>query len=56
MMTGVYPETHGIVNNELAQLGVESSPWHHMRSDVRASTIFDLAKEQASAPLRCFGR
>ena len=27
MMTGVYPETHGIVNNELAQLGVESSPW-----------------------------
>ena len=54
MMTGVYPETHGIVNNELAQLGVESSPWHHMRSDVRASTIFDLAKEQGLSTAAVF--
>lgn len=46
MMTGVYPETHGIVNNEKPEVCVRSSLWQHMREDVHAKTIFDYAKEQ----------
>lgn len=45
MMTGVYPETHGIVNNELPEVCVRSSLWQHERSMVHAKSIFDWAKE-----------
>ena len=44
MMTGVYPETHGIVNNERPEVCVRSSLWQHMRASVRAKTLFDHAK------------
>lgn len=44
MMTGVYPETHGIINNEQLCIGQISSPWVHMRDAVKAPTIFDHAK------------
>ena len=45
MMTGVYPETHGIVNNELPEVCVRSSLWQHERSMVHARSLFDWAKE-----------
>lgn len=45
MMTGVYPETHGIVNNERPELLVRSSLWQHERSLVKAKSIFDYAHE-----------
>ena len=45
MMTGVYPETHGVVNNEKPEVCVRSSLWQHMRESVKAKTIFDYAKE-----------
>ena len=46
MMTGVYPDRHGIVNNEQPLLGVTGGPWQHMREMVHAKNIFDYAKEQ----------
>ena len=46
MMTGVYPEKHGIVNNERPDLCVKSAKWQHMRDMVHAKSIFDYAKEQ----------
>lgn len=46
MMTGVYPDRHGIVNNEQPAVCVKSSPWQHMRKSVSAKSIFDWAKEQ----------
>lgn len=44
MMTGVYPDRHGVVNNEQAIMGMAKAPWHHYRSAVKAPTIFDYAK------------
>jgi len=43
MMTGVYPERHGIVNNESEVMCEKSSPWQFERSLVQASTVFDAA-------------
>ena len=45
MMTGVYPETHGIVNNEQPIVCERSSLWQHMRDMVHAKSVFDYAKE-----------
>ena len=44
MMTGVYPESHGVVSNDQPTLLERSSPWRHMRADVKGRTIFDEAK------------
>ena len=44
MMTGVYPNKHGVINNEQLIMGELSSKWIHFRKSVTASTIFDWAK------------
>ncbi|NLG25169.1 MAG: alkaline phosphatase family protein [Clostridiales bacterium] len=44
MMTGVYPDRHGVVNNEQPRLCEVSSPWIHFRESVKAPTVFDCAK------------
>ena len=45
MMTGVYPDRHGIVNNEQVIPGEKHSKWVHFRESVQAKTIFDYAHE-----------
>lgn len=45
MMTGVYPDKHGIFNNETAVMCKKGTPWQHERSLVKAKSIFDWAKE-----------
>lgn len=45
MQTGLYPDKHGIVNNEQAIMCEKSSLWQHMRSYIKGKTIFDWAKE-----------
>ena len=37
MMTGCYPDRHGIVNNELTNLKEKSSPWHWFYDDVKGA-------------------
>jgi len=44
MMTGVYPDRHGVTNNEQPNLCEVSSKWIHFRDWVKAPTIFDYAK------------
>lgn len=44
MATGVWPEEHGIVNNETPELLVLGSKWHLMHEDVKSPDIFDAAK------------
>lgn len=44
MMTGVYPDRHGITNNEQYTLLEKQSKWIHFRSSVKTPTIFDFAK------------
>ena len=44
MQTGLYPDRHGVVNNEQAILGERSSKWVHFRRSIAGETIFDWAK------------
>ena len=44
MMTGNYPDRHGVINNEQLIMGEKSSPWIHFRESVQSKTIFDYAK------------
>lgn len=44
MATGVFPDRHGIVNNETPVMGERSSDWHWFHKDVKAPDVFDLAK------------
>jgi Uncharacterized proteins of the AP superfamily len=45
MITGLYPEKHGILNNEKPIMLEKSSKWQHMRSMVHGKNLFDWAKE-----------
>lgn len=44
IITGQYPEHHGVINNEQAQMGVLSSPWHWFADANRSDTLFTAAK------------
>ena len=33
IISGQYPDKHGIINNELAEIGVLASPWHWFARD-----------------------
>jgi predicted AlkP superfamily pyrophosphatase or phosphodiesterase len=43
MMTGVYPDRHGVINNEQLIMGEKTSLWTHFRDAVKVPTIFDAA-------------
>ncbi|MBR4082043.1 MAG: alkaline phosphatase family protein [Clostridia bacterium] len=45
MMTGVYPDRHGIISNEQEIPGERKPKWTHFRQSVTAPTFFDKAKE-----------
>ena len=45
MRTGVYPDRHGIVNNEQTILCEASSAWELMNAAVKVPDIFDAAKK-----------
>ena len=42
--TGVYPDRHGVVNNEQTILHEVTSKWVHMNSAVKVPDLFDAAK------------
>lgn len=44
MRTGLYPNRHGVVNNEQTILGEVSSLWNHFNDIVTVPDIFDYAK------------
>lgn len=44
MMTGVYPDRHGVLSNELEKPGESDVSWAFFRESVQVPTIFDLAK------------
>lgn len=46
MMTGVYPERHGIVNNEQSILLKTHTPWEMYARAIRVPTLFDAAHAQ----------
>lgn len=44
LRTGVYPDRHGIINNEKTNLMELSSPWEWFQDAVRCPDLFDAAK------------
>ena len=44
MMTGVYPDRHGIVNNEIPVMGERGSDWEWFARSLKVPTIFDAAR------------
>jgi predicted AlkP superfamily pyrophosphatase or phosphodiesterase len=44
MLTGTYPESHGIVSNEQFVPGEPSPQWVFFRESVKGRTVFDAAK------------
>jgi predicted AlkP superfamily pyrophosphatase or phosphodiesterase len=44
MRTGVYPDRHGIINNEKTIIGQVSSPWELMNDAVKVPDLFSAAK------------
>ncbi len=44
MITGVYPDKHGIVNNTTPAPGQKSAQWQFFRSAARGSNLFEAAK------------
>jgi predicted AlkP superfamily pyrophosphatase or phosphodiesterase len=45
IITGVYPESHGIFHNEILDAGNPIPDWYWYRRDLRAETIIDVAKK-----------
>jgi predicted AlkP superfamily pyrophosphatase or phosphodiesterase len=45
IITGTYPDRHGVINNELPEIGVLSSPWHWFAEANQSKTLFKAAKE-----------
>lgn len=45
MQTGLFPDKHGIINNEQPIMCEKNSLWQHERSLIKGKTIFDWAKE-----------
>lgn len=46
MRTGVYPDRHGITNNEKSILCEKSSPWELFNNAVKVPDLFDAAKKK----------
>lgn len=46
IMTGVYPNKHGITNNTYVQPGRKSPDWHWYAKDIQVPTLFDAAHEK----------
>lgn len=45
IVTGNYPNRHGIINNTLLQPGRESPDWNWYRSSIRGTTLYDEANK-----------
>lgn len=45
IVTGKYPNRHGVVNNTLLQPGRDSPDWHWYRKSIRGTTLYDEAKK-----------
>lgn len=45
IITGVYPNRHGVIDNEVLEIGALSSPWHWFSSSNKSPTLFTAAKK-----------
>ena len=54
MMTGCYPDRHGIINNELSNVTELASDWNWFYDKVKVPSIFDRAKENGLSTASVF--
>lgn len=45
LITGVYPERHGVVGNEVCSIGTLGAPWNWFRPANKSKSLFTAAKE-----------
>ncbi|AAK78457.1 putative AlkP superfamily pyrophosphatase or phosphodiesterase [Clostridium acetobutylicum] len=45
IITGTYPEKHGIFNNEKMQIGVKTQEWYWQKKYIKVPTLVDIALE-----------
>ena len=45
MMTGMYPDRHGVLSNTLLTPGTDPAPWHWEYGPIRCDTIFRALKQ-----------
>lgn len=45
IVTGKYPNRHGVVNNTLIQPGRDSPDWHWHRQSIKGTTLYDEARK-----------
>ena len=46
IMTGLYPDRHGIPHNEMCKAGVNDVPWYNQRSLINGKFLSELAEEK----------
>lgn len=46
IITGVYPDKHGICSNEINEPGVKKQKWYWYSKDIKVPTLYDAAKRQ----------
>ncbi|WP_373601318.1 alkaline phosphatase family protein [Paraclostridium bifermentans] len=46
IVTGVYPDKHGISHNEKLELNVKMPEWYWYSKDIKCETIIDIAKQK----------
>lgn len=54
MMTGMYPDHHGIVSNTLLTPGTVPAPWHWEYGPIRCDTVFKAAKQAGRSTAAVF--
>ena len=45
LITGVYPERHGVISNEKCSIGTLAAPWNWFRPANKAQSLFTAAKQ-----------
>jgi predicted AlkP superfamily pyrophosphatase or phosphodiesterase len=46
LVTGTYPDRHGVTSNHLFRPGENQLPWYWYRSQVKGTDLFDVAKQK----------
>lgn len=44
LVTGTYPEKHGVINNEIFKVGQIASDWNWFNDSIKVPDLFDIAK------------
>lgn len=55
IVTGNFPNRHGVVTNTLLQPNRSSPDWYWHRRHIKGTTLYDEAKKPDCRPRHCYG-